>query len=91
MITILKVIMNCITGAEPSNVTTCNEKAALLGPCPPRNAEEIADQVFRAMLNADKGGTTLQLTLNNIVGEYGWTEEVAQWVLAKTEQALREV
>ncbi|KAF2798924.1 hypothetical protein K505DRAFT_189854, partial [Melanomma pulvis-pyrius CBS 109.77] len=66
-----------------------DEKRAILSH-DPRTAEEIAEQVVHAIVNAEKGGKHLHKTLNNIVGATGWTEKVAEWTLAKLEQALKE-
>jgi ElaB/YqjD/DUF883 family membrane-anchored ribosome-binding protein len=64
-------------------------KAALIAE-EPRTADRIADDIVRTLLRAEKTGTQLERELDRIVGDYGWTEKIAEWVLAKLEKALRE-
>ncbi|KAF1977753.1 hypothetical protein BU23DRAFT_273008 [Bimuria novae-zelandiae CBS 107.79] len=90
MAALLDAILQCITGAESDTRPTYDEKEALITPPQPRTTEEVAAQVVNAIINAEKGGADLKRTLDNIVGEYGWTEKVAEWVLAKMENALQQ-
>jgi hypothetical protein len=92
MATLFHALLTCLTGAEPDTSPTpiSNEKQTLLTPHEPRTAEQVGSQVVQAILSAEKGGPSLTRTLNNIVGEYGWTERVASWVLAKLERALND-
>jgi hypothetical protein len=91
MASVLKAIIECVTGSDPDSATEQfpNEKQIIISGHS-RTAEEIADEVTEAILNAEKGGEQLRRTLDTIVGEYGWTEKVAEWTLAKLEQALNE-
>lgn len=89
MSSFITAIVNCLTGSDASSDNRSNEKSSLIRR-EPRTAEEIASEVVYAIVNAEKGGKELQKTLENIVGEYGWTEKVAEWTLAKLEQALKE-
>jgi ElaB/YqjD/DUF883 family membrane-anchored ribosome-binding protein len=89
MASLLKALTDCLTGADEPTASYPTEKQLL--PNDLRTAEEMAEQVVQAMLSAEKGGKELRRTLDAIVGEYGWTEKVAEWTLARLEDALREV
>ena len=89
MSSLVRAIADCLCGSPYTEDEYPNEKRALLSH-DPRTTEEIAEQVVHAILHAEKGGRDLQKTLNNIVGTNGWTERVAEWTLAKLEQALKE-
>lgn len=91
MSSLIRAFADCITGSS-SNTTAAQFNDDKQG-APSREshtAQQIADDVVQAILTAEKGGKHLQKTLDNIVGEYGWTEKIAQWTLAKLEQALKE-
>lgn len=90
MSSLIKSIASCLTGRDLGESHVFTEKEALLSHNP-RTAEEIATDVVQAILNAEKGAKELSKTLDNIVGEYGWTEKIAEWTLAKLQQALQEV
>ncbi|KAJ4297748.1 hypothetical protein N0V90_005643 [Kalmusia sp. IMI 367209] len=90
MATFLEAILNCLTGTESMEGTIHNEKAPPKTPRQPLPADKVADKVVLAIANAEKGGPELQRRLDNIIDEYGWTEKVAEWVLTKLEQTLRE-
>jgi hypothetical protein len=90
MALIVQAILDCLTGAESACPTYPEEKHASLQGDQPRTAESIADEVVRTIASAEKGGRDLQKKLNDIVGEYGWKEKVAEWVLVKLELVLRE-
>lgn len=89
MASLLQAIISCITGAEPTIEAYPDEKQAILCAHEPRTAEAIADEVLQAIQSAEKCGRQLQAKLNEIVGEYGWTERVAEWLLVKLEQVLK--
>lgn len=92
MASILKAIMVCLGGSDPESTTvqSPSEKKQTIIPNDSRIANEIADEVIQALLRAEKGGEHLRRTLDNIVGASGWTEKIAEWTLAKLEQALKE-
>ncbi|KAJ4356181.1 uncharacterized protein N0V89_004211 [Didymosphaeria variabile] len=75
---------------ESRTAIVYDQKHAFATPRQPRTAEEVAEQVVQALIHADKGGAHLKRALDDIVGGYGWTEKVAEWALAKLEQALGE-
>lgn len=85
----MQAIFECLCGSVPVAEYHHDEKQAIL-PREPRTAEEVAEQVVQAIISAEKGGPVFQQRLNNIVGECGWTERVAEWVLVKLETVLRE-
>lgn len=89
MAAFFKSVVDCLTGSTDSPDDSPVEKRAILSN-DYRTAEAIAEDVVQAILKAEKGGKDLKHTLDNIVGEYGWTEKVAEWTLAKLEQALQE-
>ena len=91
MAAVLEAIINCLTGAqlETDTATRYDEKTALPAPHEPHTAEEVAHRIVETIIEADKCGADLKRTLDDVVGEYGWTEKVAEWVLFKLEQALR--
>jgi hypothetical protein len=91
MASVLKAIIDCMVGSDPDSITEQlpNEKQTIIS-SDSRTAEDIAGEVIQAILNAEKDGKHLRRTLDNIVGEYGWTEKVAEWTLAKLEEALKE-
>jgi hypothetical protein len=86
----MQAVLNCLTGASPANETYPDEKRACLQYQDPRTAESIADHIILAITTAEKGGKNLEKKLSDIVGEYGWKEKVAEWVLVKLELVLRE-
>jgi ElaB/YqjD/DUF883 family membrane-anchored ribosome-binding protein len=89
MTSLIESIMECLTGAEPKVRDISDEKQGFLHH-EPRTAEDVATEVVQAIVKAEQGGYALRKALNDIVGEYGWTEKVAEWTLAKLEQALKE-
>ena len=92
MATMFHALITCLTGVEPETSTKIisDEKHVGLTPHQPHTAEEVAEEVVRTIVTAEKGGTDLARVLNNVIGEYGWTEKIAQWVLVKMECALKE-
>ncbi|KAE8853492.1 hypothetical protein HRS9122_00484 [Pyrenophora teres f. teres] len=65
------------------------EKAALLDTPNLRSAAEVADDVVASILCTSITGPALQMKLDSTVGTYGWSENVAKWVLDKLSQALQ--
>jgi hypothetical protein len=52
------------------------------------NAQDIAREVIKTLYNADKNKSDLLKTLNNIVGEYGWVENIGVAILNGLESAI---
>ncbi|KAF2447310.1 hypothetical protein P171DRAFT_339878, partial [Karstenula rhodostoma CBS 690.94] len=53
-------------------------------------ASETADRVVHALVHTEKRGTHLKRTLDTIVSASSWTENLAEWVLAKLETPAKE-
>jgi ElaB/YqjD/DUF883 family membrane-anchored ribosome-binding protein len=90
MVSMLQVVLDCLLGTELELDFYPDEKQAILKHHDPRTAKSIAHDVVQAIASAKKGGKELQKKLNDIVGEYGWKENMAEWVLVKLELVLRE-
>jgi hypothetical protein len=45
--------------------------------------------VLQALLSTEKGALDLKKTVQDIVGEYGWTENIAKVILGGLEDALK--
>jgi len=91
MASILQVVLDCLLGSEQELAVYPDEKQAIFRHHHDvRTAESVADDVVQAIASAEKGGKELKKKLNDIVGEYGWKEKVAEWVLVKLELVLRE-
>lgn len=94
MSSLIEAILNCLTGTESPAATAAAtavlEKQPLIYPRHPRTAEEVASDVVHALVHAEKSGAHLKRTLDDVVSSHGWTEKVAEWVLAKLEAALDE-
>ncbi|KAF2737590.1 hypothetical protein EJ04DRAFT_461045 [Polyplosphaeria fusca] len=88
MDTHIQAILSCFCGIVPEE-DAANEKQALFS-SDVRSTEEIANELVQTIKNAEKGGKSLDKTLNSIVGTYGWTENLAKWTLEKLEQVLQE-
>ncbi|PSN69063.1 hypothetical protein BS50DRAFT_572248 [Corynespora cassiicola Philippines] len=90
MNSLLETIAHCLTGGGEPEIDASPEKQGILVRPEYRSSEAVAKDVIQAIIGAEKGGKDLQRTLDRIVGEYGWTEKVAEWTLAKLEAALKE-
>jgi ElaB/YqjD/DUF883 family membrane-anchored ribosome-binding protein len=90
MSSIFQLVLDCLTGSDREPASYANEKQAIFRHHDARTAESIADEIVETISSAEKGGKELQAKLRNIVGEYSWKEKVAEWVLFKLEQVLRE-
>jgi ElaB/YqjD/DUF883 family membrane-anchored ribosome-binding protein len=93
MASLLQVLQECLGIPLSHNCTDreqlLQEKQARIFTNGP-TAEEIADKLVYTILSAEKNGEHLKRELDNIIGEYGWKEKVAEWTLAKLEKALHE-
>jgi hypothetical protein len=52
-------------------------------------AQDIAREVIKTLYNANKNNNELVKTLNDIVGEYGWVENIGVAILNGLESAIR--
>ncbi|KAF2712757.1 hypothetical protein K504DRAFT_464819 [Pleomassaria siparia CBS 279.74] len=89
MSSMLKALSDCICGFDEPYEEYGSEKRPLVSH-DARTSETMATQIVQTLLEAEKGGRSLENTLNAIVGTNGWTERIAQWTLEKLEQALGE-
>ncbi|OCL04818.1 hypothetical protein AOQ84DRAFT_399893 [Glonium stellatum] len=54
-----------------------------------RTDEDIASDVLSTLYHAEKEGHNLDQELQDIVGAYGWTEDIAKAILVGLEAALK--
>jgi hypothetical protein len=88
---ILTTVMGCLTGRTKSAATTAEKPSVTeYKDNPTRTTQEIADTVLAAIYSAEKPGRSLELTLQDIVSECGWTESLAAAILNTLELALKE-
>jgi hypothetical protein len=55
-----------------------------------RTTQDVANDVLATIFSAENPGRNLELTLQGIVGECGWTESLAAAILNALEIALKE-
>jgi hypothetical protein len=55
-----------------------------------RTTQEVANDVLTTLYGAERPGCNLELTLQGIVSECGWTESLAAAILNALEIALKE-
>lgn len=89
MSAIIAAIVDCITGASADDRIFTDEKQALINTRQVRSLEEVAQDVVRSILRAEKAGVGLKAELDAIVGPYGWKERLAGKVLEKLGAALQ--
>jgi hypothetical protein len=51
---------------------------------------QVADDVVATMLATVLTGSALHMQLDGVVGAYGWTENLAKWILEKLSVALQQ-
>jgi hypothetical protein len=80
----------CVT-PEPQLSTSYypDEKRALLSGYQPRAVTQLADDVVATMLSTMLTGPALHMKLDAVVGTYGWTENLAKWILERLSLALQ--
>jgi len=54
-----------------------------------RGVHDVSSEILDVLNRAEKGGKDLQRTLEDVVGESGWTETIAQALLKQLEQLIR--
>lgn len=87
---IVDAVIGCLTGRTMSSSTTA--KAASMIEYKHNKAlttQEVANEVLTALYSAEKPGRNLELTLQGIVSECGWTESLAAAILNALETALK--
>jgi len=78
MASLLQAIRECLIGADNPKVDASSKESAM------------AADVLKALFTAEKGGSDLKKTVKDIVGEYGWTENIAKAILGGLVNALNE-
>lgn len=86
----LQAVFTCLVCSDVESDAYPNEKAALLSADEHRSAAQTADQVVETLLLTSRSGPALRMELDSIVGTYGWTDNVARWVLEKLCKALED-
>jgi hypothetical protein len=66
-----------------------DEKTRLLSTPTVRPTSEIALDVVNVLLQAPRPGVPLRVELDSIVGAYGWTQRLAECILARLSSALQ--
>jgi ElaB/YqjD/DUF883 family membrane-anchored ribosome-binding protein len=87
-----QAIFPCFTCTDHEEVSFPSEKVALLlvDREDAHKAALIADDVVDTLMRTNISGAALQMQLDSIVGTYGWTEKVANWILEKLSRLLEE-
>jgi hypothetical protein len=89
----LQAILACFGCIEPQSQSSSSwpdEKLALLSSYQPRPVPQVADDVVATMLATTLTGPALHMQLDGVVGAYGWTENLAKWILEKLSLALQQ-
>jgi ElaB/YqjD/DUF883 family membrane-anchored ribosome-binding protein len=89
--TFLQAILACFGCVSPEQISTSSypdEKRVLLSACQPRAVTQLADDVVATILATRLTDSALHMQLNGVVGTYGWTENLAKWILQKLSLAL---
>jgi hypothetical protein len=92
MASLLKVVLECLTGQlgdENADSMEGKTNSAIMDGKAKRTSQEVAAGVLDAMFSAEKKGRELENTLDDIVRETGWTENIATAVLNGLEAALK--
>jgi hypothetical protein len=89
----LQAILACLGCVTPETQLSASyytdEKRALLSAYQPRAVVQLADDVVATMLSTILTGPALHMKLDSVVGAYGWTENLAKWILEKLCLALQ--
>lgn len=78
MASLLRVIHECLFGADYHDLNVGSEENA------------TAADILRTLFSADEGGKHLKKSVSDIVGERGWTENIAKAVLGGIENGLKQ-
>jgi hypothetical protein len=77
----LQAVSRCLGARKHHQALTSNEKSTPV----PLADKEIATEVLKALSIAEKKGSGLQRTVQDIVGTRGWTDRAAAYVLSGVE------
>jgi hypothetical protein len=89
----LQALLACFGCIKPQGQITSSysdEKLALLSAYQARPVPQVADDVVANMLATSLTGSALHMHLDGLVGTYGWTENLAKWILEKLSLALQQ-
>ncbi|KAH0559347.1 hypothetical protein GP486_004135 [Trichoglossum hirsutum] len=86
---LVDTVFGCLKGraGKAVRVRPINEKAG--ANYTDKSEQDIAGDVLNALRSAEKSGSDLERTLKNIVGEYGWTENIAKAILNGLENMIK--
>jgi hypothetical protein len=86
---LISALASCLTGrSNPSTKRpTTIEKPHF--DKPERTAQDIAKDVITILRTTEKRGRELERALQNAVGEYGWTENIAKAILGGLENVIK--
>lgn len=92
---LIQSILECLTGRCPSEKVRVdnmvnNKKYQLdLKENKARTAQDLATEIINTLYSAEKKGRDLEQALNDIVTEYGWTENLGVAILNALESAIK--
>ncbi|RDL37478.1 Uncharacterized protein BP5553_04911 [Venustampulla echinocandica] len=78
MASLLRAIHDCLFGTDYNEVNISSEENV------------IAADILRTLFSADQGGKHLKKSVQEIVGERGWTENIAKAILGGIENGLKQ-
>jgi hypothetical protein len=78
MASLLQAIHECLFGADYHEVFIASEENVM------------AADILRTLFSADEGGKDLKKSVQDIVGERGWTENIAKAILGGIENGLKQ-
>ncbi|KFY20892.1 hypothetical protein V491_03339 [Pseudogymnoascus sp. VKM F-3775] len=78
MASLLRAIHECIFGVDQHLVNSSREENI------------IAGDVLRTLFSAHQGGKLLEKSMQDIIGDRGWTENIAKAILGGVENGLRQ-
>ncbi|KAI9867917.1 MAG: hypothetical protein M1813_007739 [Trichoglossum hirsutum] len=87
---LIDAVVGCLGGRPGKAVKPINEKTSANYTDEDRRTEQdIVGDVLNILCNAEKNGRDLERTLQNTVGEYGWTENIAKGTLYGLEKIIK--
>lgn len=89
---ILRTLLPCTPYTKRSHDqdhSYTDEKTSLLSTPSVRPTSEVASDVVAVLLRAPRPCVTLRADLDSIIGTYGWTQSLAEYVLARLCSALQ--
>ncbi|KAL8367036.1 hypothetical protein RB599_010278 [Gaeumannomyces hyphopodioides] len=88
---VLKTFAACFGSTDPEGARPrASEKTQIRAPDGARSAQEISAEVIELLRTAEKNGPALQRRVRDVVGEQGWTENIARAIVAGLETLIKE-